>query len=281
MREENVSLSPRLRFDLARSRTMRSPLTESALECSMKCGIFALRLPLFASLVILLASLQVGAGVALADEQAEPERQPVAQTTSLRVTQVQVEAQSESEEAETQDELAADSENANGQDAQDAQDAQQAGAPPEAEPEKAPERRLGTVPPLSSEQERDVDRLLKRVRAPCCWTEALITHRSPEADRLRAEIVTRVQDGEHVDSIEADLIDRYGGRILTVPQEGAAQNTVFALMIGAFIAALLLIFYIASRRLRSTRSKKAAASPELDEELEKRIEAELERLEEE
>lgn len=276
MREENVSLSPRLRFDLARSQTMRSPLTESALECSMKCGIFALRLPLFASLVILLASLQVGAGVALADEQAEPERQPVAQTTSLRVTQV--EAQAESEEAETQDELAADSENANGQDAQDAHEAE---AQPEAEPEKAPERRLGTVPPLSPEQERDVDRMLKRVRAPCCWTEALITHRSPEADRLRAEIVTRVQDGEHVDSIEADLIDRYGGRILTVPQEGAAQNTVFALMIGAFIAALLLIFYIASRRLRSTRSKKAAEAPELDEELEKRIEAELERLEEE
>lgn len=278
MREENVSLSPRLRFDLARSQTMRSPLTESALECSMKCGVSAPRSRLIASLVILLASLQVGAGVALADEQAEPERQPVAQTTSLRVTQVQVEAQSESGQAETQDELGADGEKPN---AQDAQDVHEADAQPEAEPEKAPERRLGTVPPLSPEQERDVDRMLKRVRAPCCWTEALITHRSPEADRLRAEIVTRVQDGEHVDSIEADLIDRYGGRILTVPQEGAAQNTVFALMIGAFIAALLLIFYIASRRLRSTRSKKAAASPELDEELEKRIEAELERLEEE
>src|SRR5690554_6867016 len=278
MREENVSLSPRLRFDLARSRTMRSPLTESALECSMNRGVSAPRSRLIASLVILLASLQVGAGVALADEQAEPERQPVAQTTSLRVTQVQVEAQSESGQAETQDELAADGEKPN---AQDAQDVHEADAQPEADLEKAPERRLGTVPPLSSEQERDVDRLLKRVRAPCCWTEALITHRSPEADRLRAEIVTRVQDGEHVDSIEADLIDRYGGRILTVPQEGAAQNTVFALMIGAFIAALLFIFYIASRRLRSTRSKKAAEAPELDEELEKRIEAELERLEEE
>lgn len=135
---------------------------------------------------------------------------------------------------------------------------------------------------LTPAQKQDVERVLKRYRAPCCWNEALETHQSPEADRLRREIVGRIHGGEDVAVIEDELLERYGQRILTVPKSGGDQNAVFGLMLGGFAASLALLFFI-GRRLRAGRAggaskESSAASEASDDELDRRIEAGLEEL---
>ena len=62
-----------------------------------------------------------------------------------------------------------------------------------------------------------------RLLAPCCWNGTLDTHDSELARSLRSEIDTRVAHGEAGESIEADLVERYGPKIRALPHEEALK----------------------------------------------------------
>jgi len=60
--------------------------------------------------------------------------------------------------------------------------------------------------------------LESRLLAPCCWNQTLDVHESDLARSLRGEIRQRLQNGESSDSIEADIVGRYGEKVRAVPK---------------------------------------------------------------
>lgn len=60
-------------------------------------------------------------------------------------------------------------------------------------------------------------RLFGHFIAPCCWRESLLTHQSPKADELRAEIRQRIAEGWPDSKIEASLVEQHSRRILSQP----------------------------------------------------------------
>jgi len=53
--------------------------------------------------------------------------------------------------------------------------------------------------------------------APCCWKEAVATHRSPEATEVRTEISNLLDQGKIADEIKNIMVAQYGRRILIKP----------------------------------------------------------------
>lgn len=90
--------------------------------------------------------------------------------------------------------------------------------------------------------------ITERFVAPCCWRENLALHQSPDAERMRAEIVQLVAAGRTEDEIVERYVTRYGERILRVPRGGK-----FALLTLTPLAVLILgaagvLLYLGRRR---------------------------------
>jgi cytochrome c-type biogenesis protein CcmH len=98
--------------------------------------------------------------------------------------------------------------------------------------------------------------LASKLLAPCCWNQTLDVHTSDVALNLRREIRTRLSAGETPAAIEADLVARYGDRILAVP-EGSPLGTVAAIALGAVGLAGLGILLLGFRWRRRTRRAEA------------------------
>lgn len=128
-------------------------------------------------------------------------------------------------------------------------------------------------------QEGRAQALEERLMAPCCWTQTLDAHDSPEARELRAEIERRLAGGESVAEVEADLVARYGERIRAVPHEGFLDPIglgVVAVLAGTAIA-LLVLGRRWSRRAGEPQEPEDAPVGDAAE-LDARLEDELERL---
>lgn len=59
--------------------------------------------------------------------------------------------------------------------------------------------------------------LADQLKSPCCWSESLLVHRSPEAQRLRGELMAKVRQGQTDEQIIAHFVTNYGSRILRDP----------------------------------------------------------------
>jgi cytochrome c-type biogenesis protein CcmH len=77
-------------------------------------------------------------------------------------------------------------------------------------------------------------RLEGRIMAPCCWNQTIDIHGSEPAYELRREIRRRLKAGESADTIEASLVQRYGSKILAVPDSSPLGGlaTLLALAFG-------------------------------------------------
>lgn len=112
------------------------------------------------------------------------------------------------------------------------------------------------VPPDESFSEYvpGASRLEGRLLSPCCWNEnggqTLDVHRSPIANELRREIRTRLKAGESPDAIEADLVRRYGSKILAVPSGNPLPRMGPLLAVG-----LALGFVVAGRTVLRWRKR--------------------------
>ena len=76
-----------------------------------------------------------------------------------------------------------------------------------------------------------------RLLAPCCWGSTLDMHDSEIAHDLRAEIETRVAHHENVEAIQADMVERYGDKILAARSDTPIRNMGLALSVIALAAA--------------------------------------------
>lgn len=102
-------------------------------------------------------------------------------------------------------------------------------------------------------------RLEGRLLSPCCWNEngaqTLDVHRSPIANELRREIRSRLKAGETPDAIEADMVQRYGTKILAVPRDNPLPR------VGPFLIAGLLLGLVVAGRTVSRWRHRGAVSP--------------------
>ena len=111
--------------------------------------------------------------------------------------------------------------------------------------------------------------------APCCWVESLDRHDSPLAIELRAEIAARIEAGEPIASIEADLVARHGERIRAIPS--GIDHIALAVIAGLTVAALALV--AARRRPKPAQPIGVVASrTPTDASLDARLDRELREL---
>jgi len=75
-------------------------------------------------------------------------------------------------------------------------------------------------------------RLEGRIMAPCCWMQTIDIHGSPIAEELRSEIRKRLRAGESPDAIEASFVQRYGEKILAVPNSSPIGGLATFLALG-------------------------------------------------
>ena len=88
-------------------------------------------------------------------------------------------------------------------------------------------------------------RLSKEVRCPTCRGLSAAESDAKAAQAVRAEIRTRIADGESDEEIRAYLASRYGDDILLKPEGSGASALVWALPVAAVIcgaAGLFLAF---------------------------------------
>lgn len=126
------------------------------------------------------------------------------------------------------------------------------------------------------------DRLEGRIRAPCCWNQTLDIHGSEVSNALRREIRHRLRAGEGAESIEADLVSRYGQRVLAVPPQSPLKSLAVVLSASMGLAGIGAVVMLIRWRRRSARATalpestaKGPVSPERDA-LDKRLDHELE-----
>jgi cytochrome c-type biogenesis protein CcmH len=76
--------------------------------------------------------------------------------------------------------------------------------------------------------------LEQRLRAPCCWNQTLDVHSSEISQELRREIRERLRRGETPEAIEAEMVSRYGDRILAVPPDNPLGTFALVALLLAF-----------------------------------------------
>jgi cytochrome c-type biogenesis protein CcmH/NrfF len=96
-----------------------------------------------------------------------------------------------------------------------------------------------------------LEKLYGQFMAPCCWAETLLVHSSPLAEQMRGEIQHWIAEGKTDDQIKAAFIERYGIRILSMP-EGARLQWLFWTPIAAMTAGLMATLFTI-RRLRGPK----------------------------
>jgi cytochrome c-type biogenesis protein CcmH/NrfF len=109
-------------------------------------------------------------------------------------------------------------------------------------------------PPMPRAQADLYKRIASRVLAPCCWSQPVETHQSPEAERVRAEIVAYIHAGLGESQIQDRLATEYGERILGEPR-GIRGSVAILVPVAVWIAGLtglcFVVFQMAYRRNES------------------------------
>lgn len=113
-----------------------------------------------------------------------------------------------------------------------------------------------------------------RLIAPCCWTQTLDVHDSPEAAALREEIATRLRGGESTEAIERSLVERYGERIVAVPRDRDPRGYLgFGVGLGMLVTLVGLVSL--GRRWRAPPSAPAPSASDGPDPYDARLEREL------
>ena len=103
-------------------------------------------------------------------------------------------------------------------------------------------------------------RLEGRIMAPCCWMQTIDIHGSPIAEELRSEIRRRLKAGESPDAIEASFVQRFGPKILAVPDRVPLGGVATGLAV-AFGAAGVAGYFMLKRWSRAGSKRKKADPP--------------------
>ncbi len=117
-----------------------------------------------------------------------------------------------------------------------------------------------------------------RIIAPCCWTQTIDIHGSPQSNDLRREIRQRLRAGEAADAIEASFVARFGPKVLAVPP-GSPLKTFATVLVLTMAAAGAAGFFMLRRwRARGVAAAGVPRHVAADAQLDARLDAELRAL---
>jgi cytochrome c-type biogenesis protein CcmH len=138
------------------------------------------------------------------------------------------------------------------------------------DPTKYAEELQGYVPGASA--------LEGRIIAPCCWTQTIDIHGSPQSNDLRREIRKRLLAGESADAIESSFVARFGPKVLAVPP-GSPLKTFATVLVLTMAAAGAAGFFMLKRwRARGVAAAGVPNHVAKDAQLDARLDDELRAL---
>ena len=131
---------------------------------------------------------------------------------------------------------------------------------------------------LSTAQTAQIQKVEKRLLAPCCYTQSIAEHGSDIAVQMRGEIAEMVASGESESEIVEHYRTIYGDRILIVP-DGMTGRILFSLPVAIAALACIVLFLCFRKMLRSGRLERTRAvsqsRPVLSDALKEKIEREI------
>lgn len=115
--------------------------------------------------------------------------------------------------------------------------------------------------------------------SPFCPGRTLADCPSPQADALRSWIMIQAEEGRSRDSVEQELLARYGEEILSAPRARGFGLAAYAIPMLAFVAGGVLVAIFLRRRTADVSPEAGASEPEraapTDPELERLLDEEL------
>jgi cytochrome c-type biogenesis protein CcmH len=118
--------------------------------------------------------------------------------------------------------------------------------------------------------------------APCCWNQTLDNHNSDIATDARREIRVLLLKGQSVDAVRDAMVQKYGARIVAVPDDSPLTTVALGLGVGVGIAGLIAAWALIRWRRQSEASeadeaKERRMSPRSSEpdEFDRRLDEEL------
>jgi len=132
-------------------------------------------------------------------------------------------------------------------------------------------------PPLSTSQTAQIQKVEKRLLAPCCYTQSIAEHGSDIAVQMRGEVAEMVAEGRSESEIVEHYRQIYGDRILIVP-DGMTGRILFSLPVAIAALACLVLIVCVRKMLRSGRRERirdiSQSRPVLSDALKEKIERE-------
>ena len=131
---------------------------------------------------------------------------------------------------------------------------------------------------LSTAQTAQIQKVGKRLLAPCCYTQSIAEHGSDIAVQMRGEVAEMVAEGKSESEIVEHYRTIYGDRILIVP-DGLTGRILFSLPVAIAALACLVLFVCFRNMLRSGRREPtrdvSQSRPVLSDALKEEIEREI------
>jgi len=131
---------------------------------------------------------------------------------------------------------------------------------------------------LSTAQTAEMQKIEKRLLAPCCYTQSIAEHGSDIAVQMRGEVAEMVADGKSESEVVEHYRSIYGDRILIVP-DGMTGKILFSLPVGISALACLVLFLCFRKMLRSGRHERtrdvSQSRPVLSNALKEKIKREI------
>ena len=131
---------------------------------------------------------------------------------------------------------------------------------------------------LSAAQNAQIQKVEKRLLAPCCYTQSIAEHGSDIAVQMRGEVEAMVTEGKSESEIVEHYRGIYGDRILVVP-DGLTGRILFSLPVAIAALACLVLFVCFRKMLRFGRRERirdvSQTRPALSDALKEEIEREI------
>lgn len=143
----------------------------------------------------------------------------------------------------------------------------------------------GTWAQEEDPREAKAERLETLLIAPCCWRQPISDHQSGEATRMKGEIRSMLDEGKTEQEILDHYVEMYGARILSIPPQEGFNRMSFLMPLFFTVAGLVLVGVVL-RRWRhhsaepSTPEDSKPEEPVLDEKMSRRIQNELDAMDE-
>jgi len=130
----------------------------------------------------------------------------------------------------------------------------------------------------SAAQTAQIQKVEKRLLAPCCYTQSIAEHGSDIAVQMRGEVEAMVTEGKSESEIVEHYRGIYGDRILVVP-DGLTGRILFSLPVAIAALACLVLFVCFRKMLRSGRRERmrnvSQSRPAVSDVLKQKIEREI------